>query len=143
MNLDLYFETDPWSHAVEMSQKGKLGQIAAFGVQVACAPGALEETLEQWQNRLKELFGQPKTCDKIAGGRAVSLLLRYDGPVIGRVFIDQNADEPFSNFEIVGADALLIWKPNVCALSTVTTPGKQFTLYQHPYPVSLAKEVAS
>ena len=143
MNLDLYFETDPWSHAVEIVQKGGLGKIAAFGIQAACTPGAFEETFEQWQNRLKELFGEPEVCNKIAAERAISMLLRYDGPVIGRVFIDQSADEPFYNFEIVGTDALLIWKPDVCALSTVTTPGKQFTLYQHPYPTSLSKEVAS
>ena len=141
MNLDLYFETDPWSHAIEMVHSGELGRIATFGVQAACVPGALEETLEQWLNRLNELFGQPKTCDKLAGERAASLLLRYDGHVIGRVFIDQSADEPFSNFELAGTDALLIWKPDVCAFSTVSTPGKQRSLYQHPYPVSLSKEV--
>ena len=123
-----------------MINNGELGQIAAFGVQAACASDALEEKLEQWLNRLNRLFGQPQTCDKLAGERAVSLLLRYDGPVIGRVFIDRNADAPFSNFEIVGGKALLIWKPEVCALSKVTTPDKTVTLYQHPYPVALAME---
>lgn len=143
MDFSLYFENDPWSHAVEMIDNGELGQIVTFGVQAACVPGALEETLKQWLNRLNELFGQPKSCDKLASELAVSLLLRYDGPVIGRVFIDQNADEPFSNFELVGDKALVIWKPDVCALSTVITSGKQHTMYQHPYAPSLLKEVVS
>ena len=89
------------------------------------------------------MFGEPASCDKLVCDNAVSLLLRYTGPVVGRVFIDKNADEPFSNFELAGTDALLIWKPDVCALSTVTVSGKQHSLFQHSYPAALGQEVTS
>lgn len=140
MDWKLYFETEPWSYAVGMINNGDLGSVSTFGIQAACAADALDQTLEQWQTRLNQLFGQPVVCDKLAGEHAVSLLLRYDGPVVGRVFIDRNADAPFCNFEIVGAKALLLWKPEVCALSKVTTPDKTVMLYQHPCLESLAKE---
>ena len=139
MNADSYFETDPWLYAAEAVQKDSLGRIVAFAVQSSCRSGEMEHALREWRLRIEELFGPHKTCDKLQSEHAISLLLRYDGPVIGRVFIDQSSDDPFCNFEIVGTDALLIWKPDVCALSTLRTANRQQTVYQHAYPTVLGK----
>ena len=143
MNAESYFECEPWQYVTDMVHKGELGRVAAFAVQVSCNTGEMRTELQQWQERIHELFGSAAICDKLESEQAVSLLLRYNDSMIGRVFIDQSSDDPFCNVEIVGTDSLLIWKPTACALSSLRTTDKQHAMYQHPYATDLVRKVPS
>jgi hypothetical protein len=141
MNADSYFENDPWSYTVEKLQEGLLGQAAGICIQATCRPGKFQETLQLWQTRLTTLFGRPENSHRLDTEGVTSLLLRFPGPVIARIFLDEGTSEEVSNFEVAGTCALLVWKPSACVLSTVRTKDKTTILYEHPYGTTLAKEV--
>ena len=139
MNPDSYFENDPWSYAVENICSTSLGRIVTIAVQVTCVGDNLSDMVREWRSRLDKLLGQPAVCDILCGKSAVSILLQYKGSVIVRIFIDKSIGAPVCNFEIVGTKALLVWKPDIHALSNILTLDKQKTLYEHPYANALGK----
>ncbi len=141
MNANSYFENDPWSYSVEKLREGLLGRAAGVCIQATCRQGKLQETLQFWQTRLTSLFGRPENSHQIQAEGVTSIVLRFPGPVLARIFLDEGISEEVSNFEIAGTRALLVWKPSVCALSTLKTESKTTTLYEHPYATALAKEV--
>ena len=79
MNIDSYFETDPWLYAAEAVQKGDIGRVVAFAVQSGCRTGEMEDTLREWRSRIEKLFGPHETCDKLQSEQAVSLLSSSPG----------------------------------------------------------------
>jgi|WetSurMetagenome_2_1015567.scaffolds.fasta_scaffold989298_2 hypothetical protein len=141
MNADSYFENDPWSYTVEKLREGLLGQAAGVCIQATCRPGKIQETLRLWQTRLTALFGPPENSHQLQVEGVISILLRFPGPVIARIFLDEGTSQEVSNFEIAGTRALLVWKPSGCALSTMQTKDKTTTLYEHPFPTALGREV--
>jgi hypothetical protein len=141
MNSQSYFEIDPWTYAVSKIRDGLVGIVKAAAVQVVCPPGSLESTTAEWQVKLNDLLGQPAHHDEFRNSKAISTILQYDGHAIVRLFVDEGIGEPVSNFEIVGTDGLLVWKPDVCALSVVRTSTGQKASYEHPYADLLEKEV--
>ena len=68
------------------------------------------------------------------------MVLRYDGPVIARVFVDRAAGEPFTNFEIAGTEGLLVFRPSSAVLSDVRTETGRSCTYEHPVAASLTRE---
>jgi hypothetical protein len=142
MNASAYFETDPWTETVQIVRRGSLGPLAAIAVQVTCPPGALDTVVEAWERRWESLLGAPIGMDKQHAEGVVSLLARYSGNIIVRLFADEGTDGPVSNFEIVGTEGLLIWKPDVHPLARLRLSGRDEIAFAHPYAASLAQEAA-
>lgn len=143
MDKNAYFETDPWSNAVETVEKGLLGNIVAVSIKVVCESGKISGAVNDWQSKLDTLLGQPANRDVLQNQNAVSILLKYQNGVIARVFIDDSYGETTTDFEIVGTGSLLIWKPDVHALSILSSSNGQEAIYEHPFPDSLKKEEVS
>jgi hypothetical protein len=139
VNPDSYFENDPWAHLLKEVKRDAVGKVVAVNIQAGCLAGNLDRTVQEWQTRLDSLLGQPERHDVLRNGPAVSLLLRYSGPVIGRVFVDERADSPFANVEIVGAEGLLVWKPDVHALSVITSAKGIELAVEQAYAVELTE----
>jgi hypothetical protein len=123
MSLDAFFGNDPWSNAVELVRKGTIGSTRAAAVQAVCPKGAAEKAAQEWRSKMDAVFGTPVESDTITGGSAVSVLLKYDGPVIVRLFVDEGPGQPVANFELVGTGGLLVWKPERYPLSVFYTHG--------------------
>jgi hypothetical protein len=142
VNPNSYFENDPWSQMIEGVSSGSVGRVVALAVQAICAPGQMDRTFQDWQTRLAALLGPPLNSDLLRNGPALSVLQRYDGPVIVRLFIDEGPAAPMSNIEIVGSEGLLVWKPDVHPLSVVTSSTGTELMAEHAYAVEL-KEARS
>jgi hypothetical protein len=142
MDASAYFETDPWTEIEKTVRSGALGHIAAIAVQVTCPPGTLDTVVQEWQQRLDTLLGAPTATDVRHVEGASSLLARYRGNIIVRLFADEGADGPVSSFEIVGTEGLLIWKPDVHPLARLRLAGRDEIAFAHPYAASLAQEAA-
>ena len=140
MNPEAFIENEPWSYAVQRVKDGGLGRVAALSVQAIEKKKTPAEQLDQWRTRLDELFGPACDCDIQRTGSAWSAILRYDGPVLVRLFLEQSAGGNVLNFEIVGSKSLLIWKEDVHPLSNIQTSDGVELLYEHPYPVALGQE---
>ena len=142
MNPKSLFADDPWFHALQEVKDGEIGSVKAVSVLAHCAPGQLAQSAGEWQSRLDAAFGQPVNRDVLRHGHALSELVRYEGPIIGRLFIDEATIEPNSNFELVGTDGLLLWKPDVHPLSILVVHNRIEIHSGDVYPVRL-EEMAS
>ena len=113
MNGACYFETTPWARICEeiRTQEG-LSQIVSVSIQTACADPDLEAALSLWKSRLEEILGPAQRTDILQSQHAVSVLQRYSGNAIVRIFLDGPTSDCCENFEIVTRQALYIWKPN-------------------------------
>jgi hypothetical protein len=140
MNSESYFENEPWECAVEQVRTGCVGELAAVSVQAVCRTGESETTADEWQSRLEGLLGPPAHHDVQRSGGALSVLARHNGPVIVRMFFDESDGGPVHNFEIVGTKGLMIWKPDVRALSVLKTEQEFSISCDHPYATALRKE---
>ncbi len=139
MKRDSHFGNEPWARMVEEVRGGAIGRVAAVAVQAVCLPGQIAQVLGEWRSRLDALLGPPIRSDLVRNGLALSLLLRYEGPVIGRIFVDESAGAPAANVEIVGEEGLLVWKPDVRALSIITSAGGTEVSAGHAYATGLAE----
>jgi len=140
VNPNSCFEDDPWTRLVAEVRGGSVGRVVAVAVQAICLPDQLDQTLQAWQSRLEPLLGPPLDSDLLRNEQARSLLLRYEGPVLGRVFIDGCGGPSLSNVEIVGADGLMVWKPDVHPLAFVTSRAGAELSYEHAYAVALQED---
>ena len=137
MNANSYFEDDPWVRLAGEVHGGSVGRVVAVAVQAICMPDRLDHTLQAWRARLESLLGPPADSDLLRNGEALSLLLRYEGAVIGRIFVDGGAGSPLSNVEIVGTEGLLIWKPDVHPLAFITSGAGVELSVEHAYAAAL------
>lgn len=137
MNPNSYFENDPWSQMIQDVRSGSVGKVVALAVQAICAPGHADRASQEWQARLTALLGPPQDNDLLRNGPALSVLQRYKGPVIVRLFIDEGPGGPLSNIEIVGSEGLLVWKPDVHPLSVVTSSTGVDLMAEHAYAAEL------
>ncbi len=137
MNSNSYFEDDPWTHIVAEVRGGSVGRVVAVAVQAICMPDQLDQTLQAWRSRLEPLLGPPGDSDLLRNEQARSLLLHYEGPVIGRIFVDCCFGPPLSNVEIVGTEGLLVWKPDVHPLAFITSGAGVELSVEHAYVTAL------
>lgn len=137
MNSNSYFEDDPWSRLVGEVRGGSVGRVVAVAVQAIGMPDQLDQTLQAWRARLESLLGPPADSDLLRNEQALSLLLRYEGPVIGRIFVDGSTGSPLSNVEIVGTEGLLVWKPDVHPLAFITSGAGVELSVEHAYAAAL------
>ena len=107
MDPDSCFESAPWEFAAGRIRDGQLGRVVAASVQETCTTGELAAAAGQWEDRFRLLFGEPVSCDRLESENAMSVLLRYEGARIVRLFFDREAREHVCNFEIVGTAGLL------------------------------------
>lgn len=137
MNPNSYFEEDPWARLVTEVHGGAAGKIVAIAVQAICTPDQIDQTLQTWRSRFESLLGPPVDSDLLQNKQAQSLLLRYEVPAVGRVFIDACGGPALSNVEIVGTDGLLLWKPDVHPLAFITSSTGTELSAEHAYAVAL------
>lgn len=140
MNPNSYFEDDPWTHIVAEVRGGSVGRVVAVEVQAICMPDQLDQTLQGWRSHLELLLGPPVDSELLRNEQARSLLLRYEGPVLGRVFIDGCGGPSLSNVEIVGTDGLLVWKPDVRPLAFIISSAGAELSAEHAYAVALQED---
>ena len=139
MKAELFFQTDPWAEAKRLADAGEFGRIASIGISEICADADLETAKQRWLDRLQELLGKPVSSDTVSCPQALSVLLRYDGPAVVRIFLDRSEGGPVSTFEIVGTDSLVVYKPDLGALSIINTDGATTRVLQHEYSDSLSR----
>lgn len=139
MGPEVYFVQDPWEKTAENVRNGVVGRIVAVGIQESCEPGTLIETRERWLSRLEVLIGKPESTDIIDNGPVSSTLVRYHGPALARIFLEEGSGSSVSNFEITGLKALLVWKPDDRPFSVIKTQETTLSLFKHAYPAELAR----
>ena len=140
MDPNSYFETDPWTFAVERIGEKDLGELRAISIQVEGAGDSLAQVAGQWLSRLESLCPSPIRQDVQQNDRTMSILLEYSGPLLARIFIDAGPGPSVTSFECVGTRGLMIWKPDVHRLSVLYTDGKSRITVEHPYAASLQRK---
>ena len=131
MNAAAYFETDPWEQLMSLSGKGRLGRVVCIAVQMVCSPGAIVEAEELWRERVGGILGKLLRSDAIRTKTATSLIARYHGNALFRLFIDEGKGVRVTDFEVVGTEALLVWKPDVRTLSRISTENGDIHVFDH------------
>ena len=139
MNAELLFESDPWSEAKRLAEAGEFGRIASIGISEICDGGDVEGAEERWLARLNELLGEPESTDAVRCSKAVSILLRYREPAVVRLFLDGSEGVPVYTFEIVGTDRLVVYKPDLGALSITNADGGVSRVLRHEYADNLRR----
>jgi hypothetical protein len=127
-----YFENEVWEQTVDVLKNGTIGDIAAVSVQVVCTGKEIPAEWENWDLRLRELLGEPVRMDTLECTNSLSVIACYQGNVIARVFIDNSIGGYVTDFEIVCKNGLLLWKPDVHALSVINTENKSDAIYELP-----------
>ena len=143
MNPTFYIATDPWSEAVALAKKGELGRIVAGSVQEYCISEPVADRKASWIERWEEVLGSHRFIHALEVGDAASVLLTFTDDAIVRIFIDSTPGDPVVNFEMVGTERLLIWKPDVRALSITQSASECHHTYSHDYAVDLERRVRS
>jgi hypothetical protein len=142
MNPESCFETDPWSYAAGLVKAGSLGAIKALAVQATVEKGLRVSAIERWQACLIDLLGTPEQSDVLETESATSILLRFPGSAIVRLFFDEGPGEPVCTFELVADLGLLVWRPDIHRLSWMQTPERSEAVHEHPYATALGKVVS-
>ena len=141
MNPEFYFECHPHQWLRDNIRRQTVGPTTAVAIQQTCPPDApLDQTCRTWRAWLEDLFGPPETTEQTDCDLSTSLLLRYPGPIIVRIFLDRAPGPELCNLEIVGRDGLIVWKPGSTPLSVIHHNGAAEVCCQHPYADSLTKE---
>ena len=140
MNPESFFETTPWQYAHDRITNGDLGSIIAVGVQEILPVNSIDTRIEFWKAQFCSLFDGEEAVHKLENRQTISMLMRYPGPVLIRLFLEQQDHQPVSNFEVVGTKALLVWKQDGFNLATVNTAGETEISFGHPYAVTLGQQ---
>ena len=141
MNPESYFECHPHQWLSENIRSQTVGPTVAVTIQQAGPPELpLEQTCRAWRAWLEDLFGPPEAGEETASDLSISLLARYPGPVIVRVFLDRAPGGELCNLEIVGRDGLLVWKPGSTPIAVIHHDHAAELCCQHPYADALRKD---
>ena len=123
-----------------MVKGGELGRIVTASIQEYGVAGPLESKKQVWIERWEALLGKVEEVSENSVESAVSVLIAFENGAIVRLFIDTLDEEPVTNFEIVGTERLLIWKPDVRALSVTRTERTCDHSYAHLFAADLRTE---
>ena len=137
MNSALYFENNPWEHALQLISDESLGEIVQVSLQVVSEKRKLKDSYVGWKLKLGKMLG---TCIKenlIECENAFSFIGRYENDAIVRIFIDQASFDIVENFEIVTKESLIIWKPNVHPQGRTLIGDSGFYHCTQPYSIEL------
>lgn len=130
MKGELYFEEHPWLRCCSTIQERNLGPIHEIAIQVVCSSGeSVSDVFRCWLKRCEELLGVPVPGDTLSAEKVVSFV-GSAGDCVVRIFVDSNSGEETENFEIVTADALIVWKPGT-SLQGRTSAGYTCTRQQY------------
>lgn len=112
MKAEWYFECAPWDK-VCAEIRATEGVEAIECVSVQCVDTAqAQQRAQAWEQRLQQLLGSPVQRSVLTADKAVSVLVRYPGNVIARIFADAQSTEAYDNFEVTTRKALYVWKPS-------------------------------